>query len=57
MLLPLWLFGLQFCRIDVSYCGRCYYHWLADVIAIVYVLLYCVADVATTADGIAILWD
>ena len=30
-------------------------YWLADVIAIVYVLLYCVAGVvATMADGIAI---
>ena len=29
-------------------------YWLADVIAIVYVLLYCVADVvATMAEGIA----
>ena len=47
----------QFCRIDVPYCGRCYcHHWLGDVIAIVYVLLYCVADVAATmADSNAIL--
>ena len=29
--------------------------WLADVIAIIYVLLYCIADVATMADGNAIM--
>ena len=56
MLFPLWLLVLPLCGIDVSYSGRCYCHlWLADVIVIVYVLLYFVADVvATMADGNAI---
>ena len=57
MLLP-YLFVADVVAIDVSYCGRCYCHHslLADVIAIVYVLLDCLADViSTVAAGNAIL--